>query len=1046
MRKMLGLVMGLILLTFSAMAQRTVTGRVTDEKGVPIPNVSVVIKGTQTGTVTNTEGFYTVTVQPAARILIFSSVDRGSLEVNIGDRSVINASLSTTEQNLEEIVVVGYGTQRRADVTGNVSQISGNKLRDQPIQSFEQGLSGRAAGVNISIPNGVLNNPPVIRVRGVNSISLSSFPLVVIDGVPTFTGNSGGTAANNVLGDINPSDIESMEILKDASAAAIYGSRAAAGVLLITTKKGRQGRPRINYENWVGWTSAYNLIEVLNAQEFTDLKNEGLTNFNQPPNPALNRGFFTMTDANGNLVDTRWYDHIYRTGLAHNHNLNVSGANDRTNYYFSVGYNKTEGMIRRNNLERLTGLFNIDQQVTDWFKVGGKFNYSTNNSEGINTGSIAGTAFNTAGAGRLPLVLAPNVGPYNNDGTYNINRAANSIGQGNNLTALSFPNPVLLLDQNQFTSMNDRIMSNFYGEIKLFRDLRFRTVYGVDYLNTQNDEFRTAEHGDGVQFGGAASATIQRYRRSNWQNLLTYDKRIAQDHSLNVLVGAEQQYSKASGFGADRRAQTDPFFNEFQGGFSEIVPVGNFLGENFLQSYFSRVNYDYKKKYFLSLNGRRDGYSAFAQKWGNFFGGSVGWVVSEEDFWKKQDNSVLSSLKLRASAGQVGNFQGIGDFVSLSTFGAGLYGTLPTLFFANAGNPDLTWEKSNKLDVGFTAGLFKDRLNFEFAYYRNDITDLILDEPQAPSRGIPGNRISTNVGSMKNSGIEVTLSGTVLSKRDFTWTANFNITTLRNEVTKLANNNADILVGTSGLENVSIIRVGQSIGSFYVVRTDGINPANGQRIFVTRDSVQTRIQYNHAAPTASRWTRVADGTVYPRGANQNLDAQVFGPALPKYFGGFENTFRWKGLDLNILMFYSGGNYVYNGTKAGLHDNRNWNSAKDALNRWQKPGDNAKWPRVVFGDNVSNGSGLPMSNNVEKGDFIKARNITLGYTLPRNLAERANLNSVRVYVAAFNAFTFTGYEGFDPEIQTNGNSNGAPSVDRNSVPMARTFNVGLNIGF
>jgi TonB-dependent starch-binding outer membrane protein SusC len=1060
MRKFLCLSMVLMLMSISAWAQRTVTGKVTDDKGAPLSNVSVQVKGTNVGTVSAGDGSFTITVPANGRTLVFSFADMTTQEVIIGTQTNVSVSLQPANRSMDEVVVVGYGTQRRREVSGNVSSIAGNKLRDQPIQSFEQGLSGRAAGVNISIPNGVLNNPPVIRVRGVNSISLSSFPLVVVDGVPVFSGNTGGTASNNVLGDINPSDIESIEVLKDASSAAIYGSRAGAGVLLITTKKGRQGRARINYESWVGWTKAYNLIEVLNAQEYTDLKNEGLVNAGTPPNgtpgpngtilppaaPTPARGFYTMRDANGNLVDTRWYDYIFRTGIAQNHTINVSGANDKTNYYFSAGYNKSEGMLRRNSLERLTGLFNIDQQVNNWLKIGGKFNYSTNENEGLNSGSLPGTAFNTSGAGRLPLVLAPNVGPFRNDGSYNINVAANSIGQGNNLTALSFTNPVLLLDLNTFFSRTDRILSNVYADIKPLKGLTFRTLYGIDNLMTQNDEFRTGLHGDGVQFNGAASATLQRYRRWNWQNTLQYDTRFNDVHSLNVIVGAEQQYTNSSGFGADRRNQNDPFFNEFQGGFSEIVPSGAFLGENFLQSYFGRVSYDFKKRYYLQFNGRRDGYSAFAEKWGNFFGGSAAWVVSEENFWKSSSiANTLSSLKLRGSYGQVGNFQGIGDFVYQSTFGSGLYGTQPTLFFSNAGNSNLKWERSNKLDLGFTVGVLKDRFTLEFAYYKNDIIDLILNEPQAPSRGIPGNSIAVNVGSMTNKGFELTLNGTIISNKDFSWTSNFNITTLKNEVTALANNNADILVATGGLESVSMIRVGESIGSFYLVRTEGVNPANGQRIFVLRDG--TRIQYNQAAATAAaRWTRVDNGQVYPRAANQNLDGELFGPALPRWFGGFDNTFRYKGIDLNILLYFSGGNYVYNGTKAGLHDNRNWNNAKDALNRWTRPGDNAEWPRVVFGDNVSNGSGLPISNNVEKGDFVKARNITLGYTLPQSVTERVRLNSVRFYVAAFNAFTITNYTGFDPEIQTNGNSNGAPSVDRNSVPMARTINVGLNIGF
>ncbi len=1052
MRKLLFLGIVLMLTGLVTWAQRTVTGKVTDANGVAVAGASVQVKGTNVGTVSREDGTFSINVPATGRTLVISAIGQASQEIGISNQTSINVRLQTgAQQSMQEVVVVGYGTQRRQDLTGSVAQVSGSKLRDQPIQTFEQGLSGRAVGVNINIPNGVLNNPPVIRVRGVNSISLSSFPLVVVDGIPVFTGNTGNTAGNNVLGDINPADIESIEILKDASAAAIYGSRAGAGVLLVTTKKGRQGRARVSYETWAGYTKAYNLIPVLNAQEYTDLKNEGLVNLGTPPN-GTSVGFRTMT-MNGNLVDTDWYDYVYRTGFSHNHVLNVSGANDRTSYYFSVGYNRSEGMLRRNNLERITGTFNVDQTVNDWLKVGAKMNYSTNVSEGQNSGSFGG-AFSIAGAGRLPLVLAPNVPAFNADGSYNINRATNAVGIGANLTTVpGYYNAAMIIDLNRFYSRNNRVLPSVYAEVKLLRDLRFRSVYGLDYLLTENSDYRNAIHGDGVQFLGAAQATLQRYRRTNWQNILTYETRINETQSLNVLLGAEQQYSRSSGFGVDRRNQSDPFFTQPQGGFTGIVPLGEFLGENFLQSYFGRINYDYKKKYLVSLNARRDGYSAFAQKWGNFYGGSLGWAISEEEFWKSSSiSNTISSLRLRGSYGQVGNFQGIGDFVSLSTFSSGLYGAQPTIFFSNAGNSTLTWEKSNKLDVGIVGGLFNNRLNLELTYYKSDINDLILNEPQAPSRGVPGNAIAANVGSMTNSGFEFSLGGSIIAKRDFSWSANFNIATQKNVVNTLANNNADILVATAGLESVSMIRVGESIGSFYLVETKGINPANGQRVFVQllKDAAgkvigQQDVQYNHAAASNARWTKVSDGTAV-RAVSQAADGQLFGPALPKWFGGFDNTFRWKGIDLNFLMYFSGGNFVYNGTKAGLHDNRNWNNAKDALDRWTKPGDNAKWPKVVFNDNISNGSGLPISNNVEKGDFVKMRNITLGYSLPASIAQKAKLNNVRIYVAAFNALTFTSYEGFDPEIQTNGNSNDAPSVDRNSTPLSRTINFGLQIGF
>ena len=1051
----------MVCLIVSAEAQtRTITGKVTASDGSPVANASVIIKGTSTGTTTNMDGTFSLSVPASAKALIFSAVTMSPTEVTIGEKTEVNANLQPLDKDLQEVVVVGYGTQRRKDVTGNVAQISGTKLRDQPIQSFEQGLSGRAAGVNISIPNGVLGNPPLIRVRGISSISLSSYPLVVIDGVPSFTGDGGGTASNNLLGDINPSDIESMEVLKDASASAIYGSRASAGVLLITTKRGRQGRARVNYDGWAGWTSPYNLIEVLNAQEFTDLKNEGLVNAGTAPN-GTTRGFYTMNDAEGNLIDTRWYDHLYRTGFAQNHSLSVSGATEKTNYYFSTGFTDQEGMFVNNDYKRMTGRFTLDHKVTDWFTVGGTFNYTTSENEGLNTGST-GAAFNTSGAARLGFALAPNVSPYMPDGTYNINGSTNSIGQGNNKTALAFTNPVQLLDMSRFMSKSDRMIANVYGQVRIIRGLNFKTLYGIDNLTIYNEEFRNGQHGDGVQFGGAAQNTMQRPRRWNWQNTLTYDTRIGDDHNLNILVGAEQQYTRNNSFGADRRRVSDPFFNEYQGGFTEIVSAGNVLSENFLQSYFSRINYDFKKKYFLSVNGRRDGYSAFSEKWGSFYGGSIGWVPSEEGFWKNSSiANTITSLKFRGSYGMVGNFAGVGNYAYQSLFGAGLYGADATVAFTQAGNAALTWETSNKLDFGFTIG-FLDRFNLEFAYYDNDIADLILNEPTSPSRGIPGNSIAANIGSMVNKGIELTLSGTVISSKDFSWNTNFNITTVENEITALANNNADIFVFTGGLEQPSIIRVGESIGSFYAVRTKGINPANGQRIaelILQRDkngnpSETLDVQYNHAAPSASRWTKVSDGTNAPRPPSQVADGQIIGPALPKYFGGFENTFRWKNFDFNILLYFSGGNYVYNGSKAGLHDNRNWNSAKDALNRWTKAGDNAEWPKVVFGDNVSNGSGLVISNNIEKGDFIKGRNIALGYTLPKNLLERVKINSIRVYVAAINAFTITNYSGFDPEIQSNGIgngvadqvTNGAPSVDRNAAPLARTINVGINISF
>jgi TonB-linked SusC/RagA family outer membrane protein len=1066
--------LSLLLPALMALAQtKTITGRVTDEVGNPIAGATVTIKGSKTAVSTDVNGNYSIAVDAKASTLVISYVGKAPTELSIGTNPVINASLKAEESVMQEVVVVGYGTQRRKDITGNVSKISGEAIRNTPVQSFDQALSGRAAGVSVTLPNGVLNNPPVIRVRGISSINLSSFPLVVIDGVPTFVGNvgtasnptsTGVTAPNNILADINPADIESFEVLKDAAASAIYGSRASAGVLIITTKKGKQGRSKVNYDGWMGFTKAMNQLDVLNAEEFVTLKNEGLTNVGTPPN-GTTRGFYLQNGPDGKPIDTDWYDYIYQTGFSQNHSLNISGASDRTSYYFSVGFTDQEGMLKKNTFERMSARLNLDHKVSDRISIGGNFTYSNSSTFAPNSGSLPGQAFNTSGLGRLPLVLAPNVAPYNPDGTYNINIAGNTIGQGANITALNFTNPVMILDLNKFSAETDRVLANVYLDIKLFKGLSYRTVFGIDYLSTLSKEFQNPIHGDGTTTLGAAANLQQRFKRQNWQNLLTYDKKFGESHSVNLLLGNEQQFTFDEGWGAQRRQVGDSYFDEYQGGFVLIVPSftpfpnSNFLGENYLVSFFGRLNYDYKKKYFLSLNARRDGYSAFApdKKYGNFGGVSAGWALSQENFFKNSSlANIFSNLKVRASYGEVGNINGITDFASYFLFTSALYGPQSALFYSQAGNTDLTWETSKKTDIGFEAGFLKNRINIEFAYYNNNIDGLVLNDPQSPSKGVAfsntlptslatlaGGTVPVNIGRMVNTGFEFSINARVIDKKDFTWSSNFNIGTLKNEVKELATGNADIFIATSGLERPSIIRVGESIGSFYAVRTNGVNSANGRRIFQYRDGRQ--VQFDLSSPVATRWTFL-DGTTAPRAPDQAADGVIIGPALPTWTGGWENTLRYRNFDFNILLFFSGGNYVYNGTKAGLRDNRNWNNSTETLKRWQRPGDVTNIPRLVFGDNLSNGSGIVISENVEKGDFVKARNISIGYSLPVNITEKAKITSFRVYASVQNAFVITKYTGFDPEVSSNGNNNGAPGVDRNSVPQSRTVTFGVNVGF
>ena len=1025
---------------FSFAQEKTVSGVVSDATG-PIPGANVVVKGTNRSVQSDFNGTYSIKAK-AGETLVFSFVGMNNSSATVGASSTVNVKMTSDSQNLEEVVVVGYGTQKKRDVNGAISKIGGDKIRDIPVQSFDQALSGAAAGVNVSSPNGVLGNQAVIRIRGINSINLSSYPLIVIDGVPSWNGDNlnQSNASNNPLSDINQADIESIEVLKDASSAAIYGSRAAAGVILITTKKGKLGKVVVNFDSSVSITSAYNLIPLLNATQYTEIKNEGLANFGTPAN-GTTRGFYTMNDASGKLIDTNWYDYAYRTGVAYNHNISISGATENTKYFLSAGQLEQEGMFINNDFRRQTGRFSLDQKVNSWITLGGTFNYTNSRTNGLNTGSANGSAFAASGAARLAIVQAPNVGPFNSDGTYNLR--GNQIGYGNNLTSLNFVNAKYVTDNNTFSAQNDHIISNFYIGLKLAKGLNFKSLYGIDNLIIENKDYLAPLQGDGFADKGNAANTMNRYTRKSIQNILDYNLTVAENNNFSALLGTERQYSKTDAWGATRKTVSDPFFNEYQGGFSTIVPAGNLLIENYLESYFGRINYDYNRKYYVSLNARRDGYSAFSpeNKWGNFYGGSLGWTVSEEDFFKNSAiGEVVNQFKLRASYGLVGNNQGIASYASSSFFNAGLNGTNSTLFYAQAGNKNLTWETSKKTDFGLNFGMFNDRITGELGYYKNDIDGLILSVPQASSTGIPDSAILANVGSMQNTGYELTLNAKILSQGQFKWNTSFNITTQKNVVTSLDANNSDIITATA-LENTSITRVNESIGNFYIVKTGGVNPDNGRRIFYYRDG--TAVQYNHAAPVASRWTKVSDGT-NTRAANQAEDAVVLGPALPKYFGGFSNTFMYKGFDLNVSLYFSGGNYVYNGTKAGLHDMRVWNNAADVMDRWRNPGDISATPKVIFGDNVSNGSSMPISDNLEKGDFIKIRNIAFGYSIPKDLTERLKLSNLRFYLSVQNAFTFTNYSGYDPEISTNGNSNGSPSVDRNSAPAARTFSFGLNL--
>jgi TonB-linked SusC/RagA family outer membrane protein len=1068
MRKLLLLLLAVGVSTCLLQAQttRTITGKVTGPDGSPIPNTSVIIKGTTYGTTTKTDGTYLMSVPAGSRVLVISAIGMAEVEISIGNKAVIDATLESNDKNLAEVVVVGYGTQKRKEITGNFSIVKGTDIAQKPVQSFESALAGKAAGVQITVPNGVVNNPPVFRIRGTNSISLSSYPLIVVDGVPTYTGDQGATSAPaNPLASINPNDIESIDIAKDAAAAAIYGSRAANGVVFITTKKGKSGRAKINYDGWVGFTKANRLPEILDAQQYVDFKNMALDNLKAIPTTSTptTGSFIVPKDANGNPVNTNWYDEVYRQGFSHSHSVNVSGGTEGTTYYFSAGYTAQEGILKKNDFIRSNILTNVDSRITKWLNIGGKISYSNEKNKISGTsGSLPGEAFNSAGAARLALGLPPNTAPYNNDGTYNIASGTAIGGMGNVVNSANpytFNNITMLLNMNRSNNEANHLQSNVYVQVKPLSWMTLRTVYGIDNLLIDNDAFLNPYHGDGTSAGsgpgGGATGSYAKNKTWLWTNTAQFDYTFADMHSFSLLVGNEQQRRTYDGFGINRRTLSDSAYTVIQGGFNTNNTSGMTLSENYLLSSFGRLNYDFNKKYFISANLRQDEYSALGVKKGSFYGFSAGWEIAKESFWNTLGiDQVFSSFRLRGSYGKVGNTAGMEDFATYSTYSSGLYGGNATLYYYTVGNNKIRWETSKKTDVGVVFGLFNDRVRSEITYYKNNIDNLLLRVPQAPSVGLPNsadanrNTVFMNVGTMYNQGIEFMADAQVINTKDFNWNTTFNFSYNKNMVTALADGLTEVTTATSGSETINKTVVGKSAGYLWVVPTAGVDPASGKRIFVNADG--QHILFQNTAPTGETQFMTTDNKPYLKNngkINQADDGVLYANAIPKYVGGWSNTVSYKDFDLNVLFTYQLGSYIYYGTNAGLHDMRFWNNTTDVLtDSWQKPGDNAKYPKPVYGDNSSNGSAIAMDINVFKGDFVKLRTVQVGYNMPLGILKKIQISRARFYVAGQNLAIITKYPGPDPEVSSNGNSGTSFGVDRNTLANGRTITVGLNVGF
>ncbi|TDD99368.1 SusC/RagA family TonB-linked outer membrane protein [Flavobacterium cellulosilyticum] len=1037
-----------LLVSISVLGQKsTIKGEVVSIDNKPIEAVTVQIIATKENEITDTNGFFSISTSISFPITIrVSMLGYSTQQLVLKSNKQFKITLFEDTNQLGEVLISsGYLVQKKAAFSGSVSTVSAKQLQNRPSTSFDQLLGGQGTGIDVIQSTSVLNNTPVIRVRGLNTITSGLFPLIVVDGVAVFTGSLGGFVGNNPLSSINPNDIQSIDVLKDASAAAIYGSRAANGVMVITTKKGEKGKTKFNYNSWYSRSTPFNLPKLLNAEDYTMIKNEALVNAGKAP------GFFLAKNPDGSTVDTNWYDVAYAPGLSSNQNINISGANESTQYYFSADYSNQNSFIKNNTFQNYMTRLNISHAVNDFVRVGVNFSYSNAKNVGPNTGAVAGntltsSTYNTEyitnePLGRMTYVLPPNVPVYNPDGSYSIQNGI-SVGYGANIPAnigsINAYNLAMVQTLDLTTSLSKSMLGNLFGEIDLLKNLTFKTSFGLNDIGIENKLVLNPIHGGGASYNGVATNIATDLTRTDWANTLNYKASIQNNHTIAILLGQERISTKMNSWGASQSNITDSYYTNYQGSYANISPLGNELTENALLSYFTNVNYNFKSKYFMTLNYRIDGLSALSQgnKYGSFGGGSVSWNLFEESFFKNSNiKYFLDNLKIRASYGIVGNSE-IGSYPAIGTYNSSTYGGAPTLGYSQTANPNLKWETSSKLDLGLNFTMLNNRVSVEFDYFNNKIRNLILKAPQALSAGIPNNYINENVGGMYNTGYEVGINAVAINTKDFNWSLNLNLSTLKNKVTSLVN---DVFVpSVFGVQNMT--RVGYSIGSVFAVPCNGVNPANGQMIFVNREGRE--VQYNHIG--SPKWTYL-DGSAAPAIDNYK-DGVIQGPSLPKLFGGLNNTFRYKNFVLGVNLTFAQGNKLYNGTRATNSDQRYFNNGEFIKNRWTTPGQITDIQKLYYGDNVSAGFSFSSTSKVEDGSYLKFKNVSLGYNVPMDAAFLKNtFSSIYVYLQGNNLYTITKYRGSDPEVSINGNSINS-GKDQNVPPNAQVYTLGLNIGF
>lgn len=1069
MKKLLSFAIVMLMTTITLAQNKTITGKVTDENGSVLSGVSVVVNGEKRGTATTNTGQYAITVLPGNKTLVFSSVGFATRLIPIGSQTSIDVQLAAENKGLNEVVVVGYGTKTARENTGAIGKISGEKISSEPLPTFTEALAGKTAGVQISMNGGALADPTAIQIRGINSITSSSQPLIVIDGIAQIANDNtnglrtGAGTRFDPLAMLNPNDIESIEVLKDAGSAVIYGSRASNGVILVTTKKGKKGSVKVSLDSKVGWSQASTKPSELNADEYTLITNEKAANKYGAGSANAVLAKPSDIDNNGVPDNTDWIGMLYGTGMMYDNTVSFSGGADKLSIYGSARYLNQEGVVKPNKITMGQGRLNMDFTPKTWFKSGLSLSYSRTLNNGVLTeGYVQGV--NISG-----WQAPPNVSPFNPNGPRKYNLTVGTgggyLGLGNNITAIGgsnimsqsggYFNMIAMTDLTRNDNTAQDVRANIYGEIQPIKGLTFTSKFGVQYLSNLENQFTPNIIGFwGVPYNGLVTYLNSNWSQWVWQNYATYNKLIASNHKISAVAGAEYQHNKYQWYQAGAVNFADPFYSEIiNGAFTNIQPgqtttydqTHGDQNSSALMSYFGRASYSYKTKYIMELSLRSDTYSAFGENHqrGYFPSISLGWELTKENFM--EDISWLKYLKLRGSYGEVGNSRIRNPYASQTLYAGSAYGTMNGFNISQVGNPNLRWESSKKADIGFDATLLDNKFNVVVDYFNNNIDNMILSAPVLSTVGVPNSSVYTNIGNMRNRGIELTLNTSPVVTKNFKWSTSINYTRIWNKVMSLvsSNKNADIIQGSS------VASVGKPLGTFLLVRWAGVNPANGDPMWYAKDgSVK---EYHLGATGSAVWTDEKGTTVSPASVSTDGVYSDKG-GLPTWMGGWDNTFIYKQFDLGITLIYSGGNYIYNSTRATMLSNVVQNNFKLILNRWTTPGQQTDIPKLYLQDNQGN---TASTRFLEKGDFARIRTISLGYTLNKSILNRIGFEQTRMYAQAFNLFLFTKYTGLDPDVNSSSRSNTSNATTANNIqlgidalatPQSKSITIGLNLSF